>query len=311
MHTSPRNRGFTLSPPISWVGGKRSILPEILRRFPLTFDRYIEVFGGSGVVLFGKEKTPFEVWNDYNGDLHNFYHCVKYKHLELLKALGFLPFSSRIEFFIMKAFLNGEPLPSVDLEQEEALARQYFPEPEAQELVDLLTKRCTPGEVSRATAFYRLNRLSYGAKMDTYSLQPCDLRQFYSQIIAAHERICEVILENKDFENILKIYDRPGAFFYLDPPYFMAEDIYAVEFSREDHHRLFEALRHVKGKWLLSYNDDPFIRALYKDYRQYRFTRINNLVQRYESGAEYGEIIIANYDMDERGRQHEQLRFFH
>ncbi|MDL2272995.1 DNA adenine methylase [Oscillospiraceae bacterium OttesenSCG-928-G22] len=310
MTSRPNNRGHPMTPPISWVGGKRSILPEILSRFPLEYDRYIEVFGGSGVVLFGKEPTPFEVWNDMNGDLHNFYHCVKNKHLSLLKELGFLPLNSRAEFFLVKAFLNGEPLPGVDTEAEATLARKHLPPLEAQELCDILTKRCSPSDISRAVAFYRLNRLSYGAKMDTYSLQPCDLRQFYDQITAAHDRLSQVILENKDFENIIKIYDRPGAFFYCDPPYFMAEDIYAVEFSHEDHYRLFQVLTGIKGKWLLSYNDDPFVRKLYKDFPQYRFTRINNLVQRYESGAVYGEIIIANFDLSERARQNEQLTIF-
>ena len=303
----PNIRGHPLSPPISWVGGKRSILHEVLRHFPLEYDRYIEVFGGSGVVLFGKEQTSFEVWNDYNGDLYNFYHCVKYKHLELLKELRFLPLNARREFFMLKAFLAGEPLPATEIENELELARQHFPESEARELTALLKSRCDLGDVARAAAFFKLNHMSYGAKMDTYSLQPCDLRRFYSQLFTAHERLSTVIIENKDFENLIGQYDRPGAFFYVDPPYYMAEDIYAVEFPQTDHQRLFGALTKTEGKWLLSYNDDPFIRELYRDYPQYRFTRISNLVQRYESGAEYGEILIANFDMEEGGRQHEQL----
>ncbi len=299
--------GSPMSPPISWIGGKRSILQIILSRFPLEFDRYIEVFGGSGVVLFGKAQTAFEVWNDLNNDLYNFFYCVKYKHLELLQELRFLPLNSRTEFFLMRDFLEGKAFPPEDMEAEEALARRYFTEPEARELTEIMSRHCTLGDVSRAAAFFRLNRLSYGAKMTTYSLQPCDLRRFYGQIHAAHDRLCEVILENKDFENLIEQYDRPGAFFYIDPPYIDAEDIYSEVFTREDHHRLKNTLKKVKGKWMLSYNDDEFIRELYGGYEQYRFTRINNLMQRYESGARYNEILIANYDMSERGRQHEQL----
>jgi Site-specific DNA methylase len=308
MNNLYHSRGHPMSPPIAWVGGKRSILPEILRRFPLQYDRYIEVFGGSGVVLFGKEPSSFEVWNDYNGDLYNFYYCVKYKHLQLLQELRFLPLNSRVEFFLMKDFLAGKPLPNVGTAAEITLARQYFTEPDAQELNAIMTSRCQLGDISRAAAFFKLNRFSYGSKMDTYSLQPCDLRRFYGHIHAAHDRLSEIVIENKDFENLIEQYDRPGAFFYLDPPYFMAEDIYAVDFPQEDHYRLFETLRKIDGKWLLSYNDCDFIRELYKDYQQYGFTRINNFVQRYESGAVYGELLIANYDMSERGNQYEQLR---
>jgi len=40
------------------VGCKRNILPEIVSRFPARYSRCIEVFGGSGVVLFGKRPAP-------------------------------------------------------------------------------------------------------------------------------------------------------------------------------------------------------------------------------------------------------------
>ncbi|MFR8755580.1 MAG: DNA adenine methylase [Clostridium sp.] len=33
------------------------------------------------------------------------------------------------------------------------------------------------------------------------------------------KRLQSVVIENKDFENLIRVYDRPGALFYLDPPY--------------------------------------------------------------------------------------------
>ena len=41
---------------ISWVGGKKSIRDLIYARFPQSYGRYIEVFGGGGWVLFGKSQ---------------------------------------------------------------------------------------------------------------------------------------------------------------------------------------------------------------------------------------------------------------
>ena len=307
MNEFPRSRGQPMSPPIAWMGGKRSILQEILIRFPLYFERYIEVFGGSGVVLFGKPPNAFEVWNDYNGDLHNFYHCVKYQHLQLLHELKFLPLCSRAEFRLLRAFLDGEPPQGMDMEAEQSLARQFFSEVDAAELCAILDTRCQLGDVHRAAAFFKLNRMSYGAGMKSISSQPVNLSRFYGQITAAHRRLENVFLENKDFASIIKQYDRPGSFFYLDPPYVEAEDCYKVVFPREDHYRLFRLLCKAKGKWLLSYNDCKFVRRLYKRFYQYRFTRISNLNQRYEGGAKYEEILISNYDMNERGWQHEQL----
>ena len=39
-------------PFVKWVGGKRSLLPEILSRLPETFDRYYEPFAGGGAAYF-------------------------------------------------------------------------------------------------------------------------------------------------------------------------------------------------------------------------------------------------------------------
>ncbi|WP_373844550.1 DNA adenine methylase [Clostridium sp.] len=45
---------------------------------------------------------------------------------------------------------------------------------------------------------------------------------------------------------------------YLDPPYYGIERYYQVQFSKEDHIRLFDCLKKVKGKFILSYNDCEF-----------------------------------------------------
>ena len=37
---------------ISWVGGKKALRDLIYLRMPKNYDRYIEVFGGGGWVLF-------------------------------------------------------------------------------------------------------------------------------------------------------------------------------------------------------------------------------------------------------------------
>ena len=52
---------------MSWVGGKKALRDEIVLRFPPTYSRYIEVFGGGGWVLFHKSPgKEMEVYNDFN-----------------------------------------------------------------------------------------------------------------------------------------------------------------------------------------------------------------------------------------------------
>ena len=59
---------------ISWIGGKKSLRKQLLAEFPESIDRYVEVFGGAGWLLFSKEKhAKFEVYNDVNSNLVNLF----------------------------------------------------------------------------------------------------------------------------------------------------------------------------------------------------------------------------------------------
>ena len=64
---------------IGWIGGKRALRNEILQRMPADIGRYIEVFGGAGWVLFGREPSSkvMEVFNDYDAELVNIYRCIR------------------------------------------------------------------------------------------------------------------------------------------------------------------------------------------------------------------------------------------
>ena len=68
---------------MSWVGGKKSLRDAVLARFPPYYERYIEVFGGAGWVLFNKPPgNDFEVYNDFNSNLVNLYRCVRHNTQE-------------------------------------------------------------------------------------------------------------------------------------------------------------------------------------------------------------------------------------
>lgn len=58
-------------------------------------------------------------------------------------------------------------------------------------------------------------------------------------------------------------------FCYLDPPYHVkGRDLYLNYYDDDDHKAIAEAIKKYKGKWIISYDAVPFIRDLYKDYRQ-------------------------------------------
>ena len=288
---------------ISWVGGKKALRDLIYLRMPKNYDRYIEVFGGGGWVLFGKPPDKcMEVYNDFNSNLANLFYCVKERPMALLRELSFLPLNSRDEFTTLRKFLAMEEFKSEHLAEELEIATHFLKEPEAAEIRDILMERSAVGDVKRAAAFYKIIRYSYGSGCTSYGCQPFDIRKTFPIVWEANRRLKDTVIENKDFEALIRQYDRPNAFFYCDPPYYETEGHYAVVFRKEDHKRLRDTLTGSRGKWMVSYNDCDFIRELYAGYFITAVTRINNLAQRYEEGCEFPEVIITNYDPGERER---------
>jgi len=228
---------------ISWVGGKRLLRKKILPLIP-KHDMYCEVFGGAGWILFGKtankedwqlsKKSRYtEVYNDINGDLVNFWRYIK-QHPEA--------FVAELNQYLVSRELFGE-----------------------------FAKHEPKTELERAVRFYFQLSCSYGSRsknfciMQGYKYMP--LRQL-EKVKAAADRLQNVIIEKQDFQKILKRYDTPNTFFYLDPPYYLHEHLYdredAEAFTR--HEEMATLLKQIKGKFLLSYNDDPYIRDLYNDF---------------------------------------------
>ena len=82
-------------------------------------------------------------------------------------------------------------------------------------------------------------------------------------------------------------------------------------FGWDDHVRLRDTLKEIKGKFLLSYNDCPEIRELYEGFSLLDFSRTHSMAQRYEAGKQFGELLIGNYDLFEREKNKpEQLTLF-
>ena len=267
---------------MSWVGGKKALRDEVLARFPPFYERYIEVFGGAGWVLFRKPPDgEMEVFNDFNGNLANLYRCVRDKPNKLKNRLKYV-LNSREDFDRI-----------VDMHE-----RGIFP------------KLC---DVDRAAKFYRLIRYSYASGLESFASQPHSIWADFPQIDMAARRLQKVIIENKDFEKLISQYDRPVSFFYCDPPYFATENYYKdVGFTANDHVRLRDCLMKCSGKFLVSYNDCPEIREIWNKPNIYieEISRLNNLAQRYDGGCQYAELFISNYDTKERAKSAKQLSLF-
>ena len=203
---------------ISWVGGKKALRPLIYQRMPKEFGRYIEVFGGGGWVLFGKPPdTPMEVYNDFNSDLANLFRCVKERPMALLKELNFFPLNGRDEFFVLKKYLEKDEFNNESLREELELAQNNLLPPQYEEIKALLTENAAMNDVKRAAAFFKLIRYSYGSGCTSYGCQPFDIRKTFHLIWQGSRRLKDTVIENKDFEALIRQYDRINAFFTAIP----------------------------------------------------------------------------------------------
>lgn len=303
---------IVIKTPVSRVGNKTAILHILYALFPIQYGRFIDVFGGSGSVLLGNpEICPFEVYNDFDRNLANLFRCMKERTMAVIRELGFCHLNSREDFIAIRRFLENEQFDDKYLSEELRLTQILFPPPEANELMEMRKRITADYDVRRAAMFLKLLRFSYSSSGKSYASQPFDIRKLFGLISQLQDRMANVVVENQDFETLIKHYDRPDAFFYLDPPYFSTEDMYEVGFGWDDHVRLRDTLKNIKGKFLLSYNDCDEIRELYNGFSMFDFSRTHSMAQRYEAGKEFKELLIGNYDLYEReNMKPKQLTFF-
>jgi len=256
----------TMTPPFGWVGGKTKLAKEIIKLMP-PHELYVEVFGGALAVLYAKERSKREVVNDINGDLINLHKIIKTRPETLSMYLNTMLISREI----FEGIKKGEINPRNDIER---AAFFYYV------LLNSFNKNIC------SNASFAMNAKKRGAN------------NIYKSFIKHSERLKRATIENKDFEYIIKNYDTYKTFFYLDPPYVGTEGYYkgSVEtFTFEDHKRLADILKNIKGKFLLSYNDCDEVRELYKDF--YITTAETNYTLRggREGWSTAKELFITNY----------------
>lgn len=170
---------------------------EILAHFPdkETYDTYLEPFGGGASILFQKEPTPIEIYNDLEENVYS-----------LFKVL-----SDRKMF---KSF------------QEKCDTVYYSNQIRAEFKEDLLKPDLDI--VDRAFRFFYVNRSSINSiggfsvtLVVRRGMSKCvsDMLSAIEGLPKVHQRLSKVIIENRDGVHLIEKYDRKNVFVYADPPY--------------------------------------------------------------------------------------------
>lgn len=255
LHPKPK-------PIIRWPGGKRRLLKHILPLIP-EHECYCEPFAGGLAVLLAKPRSPLEIINDLNGDLISLYRSVQYHLPELQRELTHLVSS-----------------------------RQMFKELLAQ-----------PGitDIQRAARFYYRHRVSFAGTGHSFAVARTSgggasfrQRQNHDLLHAARERLDGVVIEHLSYERCLGLYDSPNTFFFLDPPYLNATRTAYPGWTEPDLRRFRAVLDKVKGRWLVTLDDSPFNRELFKGCRFQEITTRNGCVNVARRPKQtFGELIIT------------------
>lgn len=250
-------------PLVPWIGGKRKLAKHLLPQFP-DHKCYVEPFAGAAALFFMKEPSRVEVLNDINGDMVNLYRVVKH-HLEELHKQFKWTLVSRDNW----QWLSSTP-------------------------IDTLT------DIQKAARFLYLQKLAFGGKVTgqsfgtaTTSKPRFNLLTLENDLVDAHIRLAQTMIERLDWSAAIKKYDREHTLFYCDPPYWETEG-YGAGFPFEEYEKLLELVKTIKGKMIISINDHPDIRALFKGFDIQRID-YNYTLGGAGKGKKVGELIIKSW----------------
>lgn len=226
-----------LRPVAPYIGGKRNLSAELVRRIEaIPHDLYAEPFVGMGGVFLRRSLVPeAEVINDYSREVATFFRVLQRHYVAFLDMMKF-QLTMRAEF---ERLVATDPATLTDME--------------------------------RAARFLYLQRTAFGGKVsgrnfgvDSSKGGRFDITKLAPLLEEVHARLARVVIECLPYADFLRRYDREGALFYLDPPYWGCETDYGRDlFGRDDFERLAELLAGLKGRFLLSLNDVAPVREIF------------------------------------------------
>ena len=225
--------------PITWYGGKFHMSQKIIEFFP-KHQTYVEVFGGAAHILFKKEKSAIEIYNDLDEGLVNFFEILRNeeKAKKLISKLKLTPYSRKEHEKCLETWNKTEN----KIEK----ARRWY--------VSLM--QSFSGQFAGSWAYSKsTSRRGMSSNVSKW------LRYIDERILKSIERLRTIQIENLDFRKIISKYDNKDTLFYLDPPYVhntrVDTNSYDNEMTNEDHRDLMKILENLEGKFVLSGYDNP------------------------------------------------------
>jgi DNA adenine methylase len=204
-----------------------------------------------------------EVYNDLNADVVNAFRQAKHHGEELLKELSYFV-NSRRE---MKRLIEAPPLT----------------------------------EIQKAAAFLHTRMISFGGDGGSFGVvkksgggAASSLDHLKEKVKAFADRFDKVAVENLEWQRCLALYDGPRTCFFVDPPYIGGKQKAYKSWTMLEFTELETTLSNLKGRWILTCNDAPELRKLFKGYRIKPVDRAMGICKRSEQ-KRYAELIITSW----------------
>lgn len=273
--------GVVYYTPLRYPGGKGQLTPFIKLLFQsnkLLDGHYVEPYaGGAGValgLLFGEYASHVHI-NDLNKSVYAFWHSVIHE-TEALCAL------------IQRTEISMEAWREQKLIQTQAVAPT------------LLELGFSTFYLNRTNRSGILNAGVIGGKEQTGPWK-IDARYNKEDLISRIKKIAQ-------YRNRISIYNQDAADFikkelpnvpnrslvYLDPPYYVkGQDLYQNYYRHEDHSDIAILVSDISQRWIVSYDQAPEIRTLYKNFRSLVYGYHYSAANRYEGS----EVIFFSKDL--------------
>jgi DNA adenine methylase len=249
---------------LSYIGGKSKIGKWIVPFYDKNMETYVETFGGMFWCFYNMDLKLYPnlnkvVYNDFNPLNYNLFKCVQ-NPSELLKAINSIDCQKQ----------GVDVTPEIYKEQFVRFQAEVFNQGFSVE----------PGDYEVAAKYvYILTQVFSGSKPETSNF--IDLKGKYkSKYLTFRDKLLKpdwidhflkiTDVENMDFSEVINKYDSTSTYIYLDPPYWKTENYYSNhDFDRNDHERLANTIKNIKGKFSLSYYDFPLLSEWFpkEDYR--------------------------------------------
>ena len=254
---------------IPYPGSKSHLAKWIIDTMP-THDTYVEVFGGAAGVLFEKPRSKYEVYNDINDDLTQFFKTLRERPEDLAEWVKSVPYSrSQYERWVSEFYDGTRP----------------------------------DDAVKRAGRFFSLRYMQYIGVADTPNgfkarAKRSPARTFDNAKKRLHtlaDRFRQVTIENRHYREIFSNYDDTSVdvLFYADPPYIGSEGRYPAEFDQQE---FIECLQTIESDWIVSSSTIPDE----LDCTEYTILERHTRHRMRRGSSDVCEQLICNFDPSER-----------